>query len=277
MIIDSHQHFWKYNANRHAWIDESMSVLKRNFMPNDLHPILSRHNIDGCIAIQADQSEDETNFLLNCAMKNKFIKGVVGWVDLKSEKLSNTLKNFTQNRLFKGVRHILQSEQVDFFQDKAFRRGIDTLTSYRLPYDLLVHHHQLPLAIDIVKQTSPKQIFVLNHIGKPNIDQTVCPVWENNINTLANYQNVYCKISGLVTETTEKEWEESKFTPFIEVVFKAFGSDRLLFGSDWPVCLLNGNYTSVLKTIVNYLANCPKELSNKVLGLNAINLYRIDI
>lgn len=276
MIIDSHQHFWQYDLERDTWIDENMGVLKRDFMPSDLYPIFLRENITGSIAVQADQSETETNFLLDCARKNSFIKGVVGWVDLQAADVANRLAYFSKNPLFKGVRHILQAEDISFFKNPNFISGLGHLASYGLTYDLLVYHHQLAAAVELVDQF-PTQTFIVNHIAKPNIDKDLCKKWKKNIRTLASYKNVYCKVSGLVTETDNKKWNESCFTPFIDTVSDAFGADRLLFGSDWPVCLLNGNYECVLKLIKNYFKSYAQKDRDKIFGLNSIKIYNLAI
>ncbi len=276
MIIDSHQHFWKYNPIRDSWIDDSMGAIKKDFLPKDLHPILSANHVDGCIAVQADQSEEETEFLLQCAKEYPFIKGVVGWVDLKSEQVEDRLKHFSKNNLFKGVRHIVQAEADDFMLDSKFMNGISKLERFNLTYDILVFPRQLPAAVELAK-AFPNQKFVLDHIAKPRISEAIADDWLNNIQLLAENPNVSCKISGMVTETKDFKWKKQDFTPFLDAVVAAFGMDRLLFGSDWPVCLLAAQYQDVLGIIDDYFETYPEEVIDKVLGGNTTRIYNLKL
>ena len=276
MIIDSHQHFWKYNPIRDSWIDDSMGVIKKDFLPNDLHPILSANHVDGCIAVQADQSEEETEFLLQCAKEYPFIKGVVGWVDLRSEQVEERLEHFSENKLFKGVRHIVQAEADDFMLDSKFMNGISKLERFNLTYDILVFPRQLPAAVDLAK-AFPNQKFVLDHIAKPRISEAIADDWLNNIQLLAENPNVSCKISGMVTETKDFNWKKQDFIPFLDAIVNAFGMDRLLFGSDWPVCLLAAQYQDVLEIIKDYFETYPKEVIDKVFGGNTTRIYNLKL
>lgn len=277
MKIDSHQHFWKYNPIRDSWIDDSMEVIRKDFLPKDLKPILEANNIDGCIAVQADQSEEETEFLLQCAQNNPFIKGVVGWVDLRAKNVEERLKHFSKDKNFKGVRHIVQGETDDAFMlQPEFLNGISTLGQLGLTYDILIHQHQLKQAIAMVDKF-PNQRFVLNHIAKPKISEGIDAEWENSIKVLATHENVFCKISGLVTETENYQWIEPVFKAFLDSVVEAFGTNRLLFGSDWPVCLLAGSYQDVLQIITNYLSNFSEKDKGKVMGENAAMVYNLKI
>jgi L-fuconolactonase len=277
MNIDSHQHFWKYHPVRNAWIDNSMKVIQRDFLPEDLYPILKDKGIGGCIAVQADQSEEETNFLLQCAQNNSFIKGVIGWVDLRAENVDERLDHFSKDKNFKGVRHIVQAETDDAFMLKPkFLNGISKLEQFGLTYDILIHQHQLKQAIAMVNKF-PKQKFVLDHIAKPKISEGIDAEWKNDINLLATHENVFCKISGLVTETENHQWIEPMFKPFLDTVIKAFGINRLLFGSDWPVCLLAGAYQEVLQIITNNLSNFSEKDRAKVMGGNASRVYNLNI
>ena len=274
MIIDSHQHFWNYNEKRDTWINESMEILKKDFLPHDLEPILKQNKIDGCIAVQADQSEEETEFLLKCASENKFIKGVVGWVDLCSENLESRLSYFSNNPIFKGVRHIVQAENSNYLRKKDVEKGIGKLSKFNLTFDLLITTEQIKSAISLVEKL-PNQKFVLDHIAKPKISEPIENDWLSGIIKLSEKKNVWCKLSGLVTETNGYNFEESDFNPFIKVIFENFGPDRILFGSDWPVCLLASNYKYVLGIINNYFKDYDPGVKKKILGGNAKIFYNL--
>ncbi|MEP3836777.1 MAG: amidohydrolase family protein [Algibacter sp.] len=274
MIIDSHQHFWIYDAVRDSWIDETMSVIRKDFLPTDLKPILDANNVDGCIAVQADQSEKETEFLLECADQNPFIKGVVGWVDLCDEKVAERLSHFSKNKNLKGIRHIVQAEKEDFVLGKDFQRGINELRAFNLVYDILVFPNQLENAIKLVEKF-PDQKFVLDHIAKPQISEGLNEKWVKNIKQLATFKNVSCKISGMITETENFNWTPEQFTPFLDSIVNAFGTKRIMFGSDWPVCLLAGEYKSVLQLIENYFIDFSNEDRKMIMGGNAIRCYNL--
>ncbi len=274
MIIDSHQHFWNYNPERDTWIDESMQVLKKNFLPRNLKPILINNGIDGCISVQADQSYQETEFLLKCASNNKFIKGVVGWVDLCSPNLEKKLEKYTSDKIFKGVRHIVQSESPEYLLRKDVQSGISKLSKFNLTFDLLVTPIQLQSAIKLVK-IFPNQKFVLDHIAKPRISEPLNKTWVSDIINLSKHSNVFCKISGLVTETKGYNFSETDFLPFLDVIFKYFGFDRIMYGSDWPVCLLAADYKKVLEIISNYLMSYDSKISEKIMGTNAKIFYNL--
>ncbi len=274
MIIDSHQHFWNYNPERDTWIDESMQVLKKNFLPRNLKPILINNGIDGCISVQADQSYQETEFLLKCASNNKFIKGVVGWVDLCSPNLEKKLEKYTSDKMFKGVRHIVQSESPEYLLRKDVQSGISKLSQFNLTFDLLVTPIQLQSAIKLVK-IFPNQKFVLDHIAKPRISEPLNKTWVSDIINLSKYSNVFCKISGLVTETKGYNFSETDFLPFLDVIFKYFGFDRIMYGSDWPVCLLAADYKKVLEIISNYLMSYDSKIREKIMGTNAKIFYNL--
>ena len=274
MKIDAHQHFWKYNPVRDAWIDDSMEVIRRDFLPDDLKPILETNNLDGCIAVQADQSETETEFLLNCAKNNSFIKGVVGWVDLRAENIEERLAHYAKNTLFKGVRHIVQSEPNDFMLGEKFQNGIRKLQQFNLTYDILVFPTQLKAAIELVNKF-PNQKFVVDHLAKPYIKDGKIKDWKADMYQLAQAQNVYCKVSGMVTEANLKDWKALEFKPYLDVIFEAFGVDRILYGSDWPVCLLAAEYQLQLNIVEEYISEFSEEEKEKVMGLNALHFYNI--
>ena len=274
MIIDSHQHFWNYNPKRDKWINSSMKILQKDFLPEHLKPILDENGIDGCIAVQADQSENENEFLLDCAENNLFIKGVVGWIDLKVKNIENKLAFYKTNPLFKGVRNIVQDEHDNYLLRSDIQNGISKLSSYNLTYDLLIFPRQLPAAIALVEKF-PKQIFILDHIAKPHISNFKAENWKKNITALSKFNNVNCKLSGMVTETEGFIFNDNDFYPYIDHIFKSFGPERILFGSDWPVCLLAANYKKVTEIVKNYLKSHSKKTKLNVMGLNAIKIYNL--
>lgn len=275
MKIDAHQHFWQYHPSEHAWIEESMSMLRRNFLPQDLKPELEAAGFDGCVAVQASQSEAETEFLLQLAREHAFIKGVVGWVDLRSGNLEERLQYYAQQPLLKGFRHVVQDEPDDLFLIRAnFLRGIGLLSQYNFSYDILIYPKQLPAANKLA-QLFPHQTFVLDHLAKPLIKEQQMNPWKAGIQALANHSNVYCKLSGMVTEAAWNGWKAADFRPYLDVVWQAFGPDRLLIGSDWPVCLLSATYAEVMGIVTDYLNPFPEDVRAKVLGGNAVKAYQL--
>lgn len=276
MRIDSHQHFWNYHPVKHSWIDNSMEVLRRDFMPTELQDVLMEKNITGCVAVQADQTEAETIFLLDLAAKHTFIKGVVGWVDLCEYNVAERLAHFATASAFKGVRHILQSEPDDFMLENAFCNGIAQLEEFNLSYDILVFPNQLKNTVKLVERF-PEQRFVLDHLAKPYIKDGKIATWKTDIENLAKHKNVHCKASGMVTEADVLNWDESDLKPYMDVVFEAFGTNRIMFGSDWPVCLLAGNYSRVLSVMENYIKQFTDEEQGMIMGKNAIDFYALDI
>jgi len=274
MTIDTHQHFWKYNPVRDSWIDDSMKILKKDFLPADLHPILNKNEIDGCIAVQADQSEIETEFLLKIAAENDFVKGVVGWVDLCADNVEERLAHFSKQQKFKGVRHIVQAESDDFLLRDDFLNGVSKLEKFNLIYEILIRKEQLENSIKLV-ENFPNQVFVLDHIAKPNIKNGEVEPWKTQIEIIAKNKNVSCKISGLLTEADLKNHTYNDFTPYLDVVFDAFGVDRILFGSDWPVCLLAGNYEKTVTITKKYISSFPYQDRAKIMGKNALKIYTL--
>lgn len=273
--IDSHQHFWSYDPVRDAWINDQMQVLQRDYMPADLQPVLQQHEIAGCIAVQAGQSETENDFLLSCAAAYPFILGVVGWIDLCSNELKERLDFYSRNKKMKGFRHILQSERDRAFMlRKDFMHGISLLSAYGFCYDILIHPDQLLFARELAL-LFPQQRFILDHIAKPDIKGGGSTSWEKEIRALANCPNVYCKISGLVTEADWNGWKADQITPYIDTVVAAFGMKRVMFGSDWPVCLLGGNYTAVIQLVSNYFSTYPIEEQQAFWAGNAMACYHL--
>ena len=277
MSIDSHQHFWRYNPARHGWIDESMGVLKRDFLPEQLASELDANKMDASIAVQADQSEQETLFLLDLAKRSRRIAGVVGWVDLVSPRLDDRLKLFSQFEKFRGVRHVAQSEPDDRFLVRPdFTRGISRLQKFGFTYDILIYPKQLPAAIELVAKF-PKQRFVLDHLAKPEIKTKNIAAWATLMGSLGRNPNVYCKLSGLVTEADWRRWSPANFDPLLDVVFEAFGVDRLMFGSDWPVCLLASSYKQVKDIIADFVERKAPKAKEKIFGTNAVRFYDLKV
>jgi len=273
MHIDSHQHFWHYDAATHGWITDEMSAIRRDFLPEDLLPELHLNQIDGCVAVQTDQSEDETLFLLELAARHQEIKGVVGWVDLCSPSLAQRLEYFSQFEKLCGFRHIVQSEPDDrFLIRKDVLEGIGRLKEFNFCYDILIYPSQLAAAIELVEQL-PDQRFVLDHMAKPSIRTREIEPWARQARILAGNRNVYCKVSGMVTEADWKNWRSSDFEPYLDVVFEAFGPDRIMFGSDWPVCLVAGTYKGVKELVGNYVRDLPLDQQERIFGSNAISFY----
>jgi L-fuconolactonase len=273
--IDSHQHFWKYNPQKHDWITDDMKVIQRDFLPSDLLPILQANNIDGCVSVQADQTEEETDFLLELANENEFIEGVVGWVDLRANDVYERLEHYSQFKKLKGFRHVVQGESdSEFMLRPKFKNGIIELGMYDFTYDILIYHYQLEQAIQFVKQ-HPEQKFVLDHIGKPDIKSGEFFEWQTNIKKLALHQNVYCKISGMVTEGEWNDWKISDFNVYLDSVVKAFGTERLMYGSDFPVCTLAATYEEQLNIVKEYFSTFTPLEKKKIMGDNAVKFYKI--
>lgn len=274
MRIDSHQHFWYYNPIRESWISDEMKTIRKDFLPADLEPRLTRHNMEGCVLVQADDSEEETSLLLDFARKSHFVKAVVGWVDLTRKEGQEQLKQYTKNQLFKGVRHTLQAESSSFMLGADFQKGISWLTDLQLTYDLLVLEHQLEAAAELVRRNS-KQAFVLDHMAKPSISKGVSLPWKKGIYELAKYDNVFCKVSGFLVETQDLQWKPEDFTPFLEVIWDAFGEDRLMYGSDWPVCLGAGSYADTIGIVEGFFETKGNRVLRKIMGVNAKVFYGI--
>jgi len=274
MLLDSHQHFWQYDPARDAWITEAMGVLRRDFLPEDLKPILDHNHVSGCVAVQAEQSEAETHFLLALAEEHAFIRGVVGWVDLRDEALEDRLAYFSSFKKLKGFRHLVQGEPAGFLSDPRFIRGVRMLARYNYTYDLLLYHHQLDEALHFVQQV-PEVKIVVDHLAKPSIRTGEKTQWELNMAALSTFDHVSCKVSGMVTEADWQQWKPADFYPYLDELLESFGPSRLLYGSDWPVCLLAANYEQQLFIVQSYLANLSAREKEQVLGENAVNFYNL--
>ena len=275
MHIDAHQHFWMYDRREYRWIDDSMAALRRDFLPADLKPELQRSGFQGCVAVQARQTLDETPWLLELAERAPFILGVVGWVDLRSPRLRFELKSFAGNSKLVGVRHVVQSEPDErFLLQPDFLRGIAMLGEFDLAYDILIYPRHLPAAAEFVARF-PRQRFVLDHLAKPPIKSGDLDSWVRGIRGLASFPNVFCKVSGLVTEADWQAWKPEDMRPYLDVAFECFGPGRLMIGSDWPVCTVAAPYSRVMDVVKNYISKYAAEERNAVLGGNARKFWRL--
>jgi L-fuconolactonase len=275
MRLDAHQHFWQYNPAEHVWMTDAMAALKRDFLPPDLKPLLAPNGFDGSIAVQARQSLGETRWLLELAEQNEFIKGVVGWVDLCSVELPAQLKQFAKRERLVGVRHVVHDEPDDEFMLRGdFRHGIAQLAEFGLTYDLLLFPRHLPVAVKLVREF-PKQAFVLDHIAKPTIAEGLLDPWERDLRELARFENVTCKLSGMVTEARWNDWRAADFRSYLDVALDAFGAGRLMIGSDWPVCTLSADYASTMGIVTKYVDDFSSGEREAVLGGNCARVYGI--
>ncbi|HET7000216.1 MAG TPA: amidohydrolase family protein [Puia sp.] len=274
-IIDAHQHFWRFDPVRDLWITDEMKGLQRDWLPEDIENIFRENQIAGSVVVQADPSENENDFLLDLADQYSFIKGVVGWIDLKSERIEERLKYYHQFSRMKGFRNLLQGEnQRDSMLDPDFQRGISLLNKYGFSYDLLILPDQLEYAEKLVS-TFPDQRFIIDHLAKPLIGKGIISDWKSDMEKFARYQNVYCKISGMVNEADWKYWEERDFRPYMDAVVETFGTRRLIFGSDWPVCLLAAGYDEVKRIASNYFSSFSISEQADFFGGNAQSFYKL--
>lgn len=272
--IDCHQHFWHYHPERHSWINDDMAVIRKDFLPPNLQPVLKQNGIEACVAVQADQTEAETDFLLQLSLKNNFIKGIVGWVDLRAADIEDRLAYYAQSERIKGFRHILQGEMPSFMLQPDFLRGLALLDKFNFTYDILIFPEHLPAALELVKQF-PHQSFIIDHIAKPHIKSKQIAEWKKDIAAIAQYPNLHCKISGMVTEADMRNWKEQDFWPYLDVVTAAFGINRIMYGSDWPVCLAAGSYSAVLAIVKNYFSSFSDAEQQLFFGKNASAFYHI--
>jgi L-fuconolactonase len=273
--IDSHQHFWIFDPVRDSWINDQMLAIKRDFSPVDLLPVLQQHGIDGCVSVQASQTDDETMFLLDHAAVNPFVKGIVGWVNLKTDNLDEQLQQYKKYDKLKGFRHVLQSEPDDqYMLQPAFQKGIGMLEKYGYTYDILIFPQHLPFA-DQLAGNFPNQKFVVDHLAKPHIKDQQISDWKRDIEALAKHENVSCKISGMLTEADWNNWKPEDFTPYLDVIFNAFGSNRVMFGSDWPVCLVAGGYEGTMQVTQSYTSKLSATEQEQFWGGNAISFYNL--
>ncbi|MBS1503558.1 MAG: amidohydrolase family protein [Bacteroidetes bacterium] len=274
--IDAHQHCWLFDPIRDSWITEEMSAIRRDFLPADLKPLLERNEIDGSVLVQTCQDETDNQFMLNLAAENDLIKGVVGWVDLRSDKVEDRLNYYRDHHpKMKGFRHVLQAEPDEQFMLKEnFRRGISLLNQYGFTYDILIYPNHIKYASKLVAEF-PEQKFVVDHLAKPYIKKKEIIPWKEDMEELAQYQNVYCKVSGMLTEADWYGWRTEDFTPYLDVVFKAFGTYRVMYGSDWPVCVIAGGYNRALEILQIYVSKLSYQEQEQFFGGNAVSFYNL--
>ncbi|RLS83884.1 MAG: amidohydrolase [Planctomycetota bacterium] len=273
MRIDAHQHFWNYSAAEYPWIGAGLERLARDYLPSDLEPLLAAKQIDGSVAVQARQSVEESLWLLALAKAHPLVKGVVGWVDLRSDRVGDDLRVLAANPTFVGVRHVVQDEpDPRFVLGEGFIRGLRQLRQHGLTYDLLLYPSQLPAAIELV-ELLPEQPFVVDHLAKPRIVAGEIDGWGRDIRAIARHDNVCCKVSGMVTEAVRRGWKRDDFTPYLDVVLEAFGPERLMFGSDWPVCLLAGEYADVAAIPRDYFSRLSTTEQRMIWGDTAAGFY----
>lgn len=277
MKIDAHQHFWKYDPLEHIWINDGMELLKKDYLPADLKKELESNNLDGSVAVQASQSESETEFLVSLARNDQTIKAIVGWLDLRSEDVESWLAYFHGlSSTLKGFRHVIHDESDPaFILGREFNNGISKLTKFGFTYDILIYPIHLDATIEFVKK-HPNQKFVIDHIAKPDIKSGEIEMWKKSIDNLGSFDNVWCKLSGLVTEANWNSWKYEDFVPYLDVVLNAFGSKKLMYGSDWPVCLLSGSYSQVKNIIDTYTSRLSQDEKTGIFGANAIEFYGIE-
>ncbi len=271
MRLDAHQHFWRYNPEEYPWIPPG-SPLQRDWLPEDLATVQAPHRFAGSIAVQARQTVAESDWLLGIADADPRIRGVVGWVDLRHPEVDRDLRRLARHPRFVGVRHVVQDESPDFMLGDEFLRGLRKLPGYGLTYDLLVYPEHLPSAAEVARRI-PELRFVLDHIAKPRIRDRRLEPWATLIRELAQLRNVWCKVSGLVTEADLANWRPEDFRPYLDVVIEAFGPERLMFGSDWPVCLLASGYGRVVEVIEGYMAGMDPLTREAIFGGNAARFY----
>jgi len=277
MKIDVHQHFWKYNEQDYDWMGPDMKALQQDYLPDKLAPLLKQAGIEGTVTVQARQCLEENDFLLRLTDENSFIKAVVGWVDLRSPQLEVQLERYCWHPKFRGVRHVLHDEpDKHFMLSEDFVRGISKLRKYNLAYDLLLFPEHLPVACELVRKCS-EQIFVLDHISKPAIKQGKFKPWDSDIRKLASFKNVSCKISGMVTEADRQSWKPKDFKPYMDIVLECFGTERVMIGSDWPVCTLAGNYQQVIGIVDNYIRKLSPDERDAIWSENPQRIYGIFI
>lgn len=273
--IDAHHHLWRYQTADYGWISDAMPVLKRDFLPPDLEKELRAAGFSGSVAVQARQTLTETAWLLELAATSPAIRGVVGWGPLASDHFAADLEHLRSQPKLKGLRHVVQDEPDDnFILGDKFNRGISTLKNTGLVYDILIFERHLPAAIQFVDR-HPGQVFVLDHIAKPRIRQRLMEPWKKNITELARRENVYCKLSGMVTEADWANWAETDLQPYADVVLETFGPRRLMAGSDWPVCLLATTYTRWFEVLKNLLEKLSAAEIDRIFGQTATEVYRL--
>jgi L-fuconolactonase len=273
MVIDSHHHFWRYDAVQYDWIDDSMSAIRRDFLPEDLRQATAAAGVDGVVSVQARQSLEETRWLLDLANQHGFIRGVVGWVPLASPDVEQSLEQLAAEEKLIAVRHVVQGEPDDnFILRDDFNAGVAALLEFGLRYDILILERHLPQTIEFVDR-HPNQVFVLDHIAKPKIASGEIGPWRRHIAKLAKRENVYCKLSGMVTEAEPRNWTSEQLRPYFDAVLEAFGPDRLMFGSDWPVCLVGVEYPHWVDIVRDWTRGLSSSERHRIFGVTALEAY----
>ncbi len=277
LLIDAHHHLWEYNSRDHAWMTGPMEPLSHNFLAPELEKVMHESGIDGTVAVQASQNIEETEWLLRLAANHPFIHGVVGWVPLIDPAVDSTLEQLAGNPHLKSIRHVLQSEPDErYMLREDFNRGVSLLRNYGLAYDILIFERHLPQTMQFVDR-HPNQIFVLNHIAKPRIcDRAISP-WREQMTELAERENVYCKVSGMVTEADWSNWTIADLRPYFDVVRAAFGPKRLMFGSDWPVVTLAGGYSKWMAAFCSLIKELSEEEQARIRSGTAIAAYGLNV
>jgi len=276
-MIDSHQHFWTYNVNRDVWITEDMGRIRQNFYPGDASNLFLENGINGCVAVQADSSEDETIFLISIAEQSEFIKGVVGWVDLQSKNVENRLTYFSQFEQIVGFRHVVQAEKdPNFLSRPDFLKGVQLLETFDFSYDLLIYSNQLYAGIEFCKKNANQRI-VLDHLAKPPIRTGNVSEWKKYIAEFKNLTHVSAKISGLITEAEWYAWDEKDIINIIEVALEVFGPDRLMFGTDYPVVLVAEELSTWIHTFKKSIAQLSSDEIRKITIDNCLKFYKIEL
>lgn len=273
--IDSHQHFWNYDPSRQTWMTEEMEILKKDFGPEQLSILLKACQLHGSIAVQASQTETENQFLLDLAERYSNIKGIIGWVDLQSENIFERLSYYKTKEKIKGFRHVIHDEaDVGFMLRPAFLKGIKALQTFGYTYDILIYYFHLPNTLKLIR-SFPDQLFIIDHIAKPKIGEKEIMLWKKLFTPVAAYPNVYCKISGMVTETSWHHWKQEDFTPYLDTIVELFGTERILYGSDWPVCTLSASYYDTYRIVKDYFNGFTKDEQDNFFGKNAIRFYHL--
>ncbi len=276
MKIDSHQHFWKYNKEEYWWMDPDMTMLKSDRLPEDLAPLLKDVGLDGSVTVQARQKVIETEWLLELAAKNPFMKGVVGWVPLISDTVEADLERFSSNEKLKGVRHVLHDEEDDkYMLREDFLSGISKLEKFNLVYDFLIFTKHVNYTIELVDKF-PNQMFAVDHIAKPFIKKGEIQPWKQEMEELAKRENVYCKVSGMVTEASWDGWKKEDFGPYMEAVLEMFSAERVMFGSDWPVCTVAASYQQVHEIVADFIKSLSPDEQAQIMGMSAANFYKLE-
>lgn len=275
MRIDTHIHFWNFDKNRHSWIGNEMKSLREDYLPEHIQTSFKRNGINGCIVVEASATEWETHFLVELAKTHSIIKGVVGWVDLQAGNAEERIEYFSQFNIIKGWRFRWDENNPDQMFDPGIGKGLSFLNDKGYCIELFIQPHQITKAVELAT-AYPQTVFILDHAGKPDIRHRELSGWAGSIKEIARCPNVYCKLSGFLTLAKWKDWSAGDFYPYLDVLFGSFGVERLLFGSDWPVITLSGIYVQWVSLLEKYMEGLPVEDRDKVFGVNAVKVYRLE-